>query len=176
MQMSYCTKCDTSKNSLEFYPSQRKDRGICKICWRDCPSQSKEGVKKYKDKNIDKVKLWKQRDYNKNRKQYLWSGARKRAIDNGLEFNITVDDIVFPNICPILSIPIIIDCGHGNNWNSPSIDRIDNTKGYTKDNIVIISHKANNLKNDASNEELIKIYEFYHKLLGEENVEIVPKV
>ena len=38
--------------------------------------------------------------------------------------------------------------------NSPSIDRIDSTKGYTPDNIQIISWKANRIKGYASVQEL----------------------
>jgi len=37
---------------------------------------------------------------------------------------------------------------------SPSIDRIDSDKGYTKDNIQIISWKANRLKAYATVEDL----------------------
>jgi len=48
------------------------------------------------------------------------------------------------------------------NWNnSPSIDRIDNSKGYIKNNIVVVSRRANVLKKDASIEELKKLAEFY---------------
>jgi hypothetical protein len=38
--------------------------------------------------------------------------------------------------------------------NSPSIDRIDSTKGYTPDNIQIISWKANRIKGYATLQEL----------------------
>jgi len=38
--------------------------------------------------------------------------------------------------------------------NSPSLDRIDPTKGYVKGNVWIISHKANTFKSYATHEEL----------------------
>ena len=38
--------------------------------------------------------------------------------------------------------------------NSPSLDRIDPTKGYVKGNVWIISHKANVFKSYATHEEL----------------------
>lgn len=45
--------------------------------------------------------------------------------------------------------------------NSPSLDRIDNEKGYTNDNIRIISWKANRLKGTAIYTEYKQLYEFY---------------
>lgn len=40
---------------------------------------------------------------------------------------------------------------------APSIDRINQDSGYTKDNIRVISWRANHIKNDATLEELEKI-------------------
>lgn len=47
---------------------------------------------------------------------------------------------------------------------SPQLDRIDNTKGYTKDNVVVVSKRANTIKNDATVQELCKVAEFYKNL------------
>lgn len=82
-------------------------------------------------------------------------GSKKRARDKGLEFNIEVTDIVIPNFCPYLGIEVSHETGHGKvRPGSPSLDRIDNSKGYTKDNIIVCSWRANFLKSDGSLEEM----------------------
>jgi hypothetical protein len=59
-----------------------------------------------------------------------------------------------------LGFPIFI--GHGTPCdNSQSIDRLDPDGGYTKDNILVVSQKANRIKSDASVEDLRKVYQFY---------------
>ena len=77
---------------------------------------------------------------------------RNRAQHKGLPFNITREDLVIPDVCPILKIPLIRGIGKATP-NSPSVDRIDNTKGYLKGNVRIISFKANRAKGDMSLED-----------------------
>ena len=86
-------------------------------------------------------------------KKNMIAQAKRRAINKGLEFSITEDDIIIPDICPILEVPIIIGT-KGNYEYSPSLDRIDNTLGYIKGNVQVISKKANSMKNSASYKEL----------------------
>jgi len=68
--------------------------------------------------------------------------------------------------CPVFGIKFVF--GKGNNWsdkqNSMSIDRIDNNKGYHKDNVVVVSFKANTMKSTATLKELYQVADFYHKL------------
>lgn len=90
-----------------------------------------------------------------NPEKALWKGARTRAQKSGREFNLSIDDIVVPALCPVLGIPLIVGVGRpGASDNSPTLDRIDNSKGYVRGNVEVMSWRANRLKNDASIEEL----------------------
>lgn len=85
--------------------------------------------------------------------------AKQRAIASGMMFDIEVEDIVIPEVCPVLGLPLKINNhsygkGHGPNNYSPSLDRIDNTKGYVKGNVQVISQLANKMKSDATIEQL----------------------
>jgi hypothetical protein len=83
--------------------------------------------------------------------------AKQRCKETGREFNLLVSDIVIPDVCPILGIKLNMNSGKSGAYrNSPSLDRIDNSKGYTKDNIQVVSQLANAMKCHASNEELHK--------------------
>lgn len=89
--------------------------------------------------------------------------AKYRAKKKGLEFNLTLDDILpIPEYCPILGVKLERAFGKDlnifTNITSPSLDRIGNTKGYTKDNVCVISMRANYMKRDMSFEEIEKLY------------------
>lgn len=90
--------------------------------------------------------------------KYLWTVAKHRAKEKQIDFNITLDDIIIPEKCPVLGIEIKRAHGHNTHKpNSPSIDRINNLLGYVKGNVRVISLKANYLKSNATLEELEKI-------------------
>jgi hypothetical protein len=72
-----------------------------------------------------------------------------------MEFTIERSDVVIPEVCPVMGIPITpLERGRMNPG-SPSLDRIDNSKGYTPDNVWVISWQANRMKSDASPEDLV---------------------
>ena len=76
---------------------------------------------------------------------------------------LEVEDIVIPLRCPILDIEIIRNKKEDLKDNSPSLDRIDNAKGYVKGNIMVVSNKANTMKSNASPEQLIKFAQWILK-------------
>ena len=95
----------------------------------------------------------------------MLADARKRAKKKNLEFNLVIEDLTIPDFCPILEIPLFVAGGKRTD-NSPSLDRIDNSKGYTKDNVFVISFRANALKNDATLDELKAIVKYMEEHLG----------
>jgi hypothetical protein len=92
--------------------------------------------------------------------KYILTRTRFRAKKHKLDFTIDETDINIPDTCPVLGIPIYtindLHLKRGPKFNSLSIDRIDNSKGYIKGNIRIMSHKANVMKNSATPEELLQ--------------------
>ena len=136
--------------------------------WRvNNPEKMKGYYQKYYIKNKDKFKtrLYKWRE--DNHEKSILSRARQRAKKKELEFNLEAADIVIPLKCPILDIEIVRNKKGSLKTNSPSLDRIDNTKGYIKSNVMVISNKANTMKNDASPNELIKFAKWILKTYGE---------
>src|SRR5579859_840043 len=103
--------------------------------------------------------------------------AKRRAIQKGLEFTLSENDlgIVIPSRCPLLDIPIFRSKG-GFSPNSPSLDRIDSAKGYIPGNVWVISNRANLIKRDATAEELNLLVTNFNRLLRERLSEKTPRV
>lgn len=72
---------------------------------------------------------------------------------NGTPFDITIDDIVIPDVCPLLGIELKAGLSR-NSAQSPSIDKIVPNLGYVRGNVWIVSYRANKIKTDASLDEL----------------------
>lgn len=125
-----------------------------------------ERARVYRDQNKEKIKehlkIWHENNkvqliqdgMKRNKERRMWQSAKERANKYNLPFTIEVGDIIIPTHCPILGIPLYSGPGRVH-ANSPSIDRITPSLGYTKDNIWVISHKANLMKTNATKEELI---------------------
>lgn len=82
--------------------------------------------------------------------------AKSRAKSKSIDFDLTVADIILPLRCPVFDVEF--QYGH-TDW-TYSIDRIDPKLGYVRGNTQIISNKANRLKNNASLEDIGKLYKW----------------
>lgn len=132
--MKKCLKCGEEK-SLSDYRTSRGRNGKNYLL-NKCKSCS-----------------YKLQNENKSRAKVIIDNARRRAKKKGLEFNLKVSEIELPTHCPVFGFEL--DYTHSkSHFNSPSLDRTDNSVGYTKENSRIISQKANQIKNNSSVEEL----------------------
>lgn len=136
--------------SLHFYirDNSKKSgfREQCKIC---ISNKNRERYKNRSQENVNKRqtkdKTWRQR----NPEKCLWRDAKRRAINKLIPFTIVQSDIIIPKMCPVLNIELF----HGEKTicdNSPTLDRIIPEQGYVPGNIVVLSNKANRLKNDGT--------------------------
>lgn len=113
-----------------------------------------EKVREYRDANRDEIQEKGRKYYRRNIKNRILNAARTRAKKAGMVFDITLDDIILPKYCPLLGVELKINESRtGNKDNSFSLDRIDSKKGYEKNNVWIISHKANTMKSSSTIEE-----------------------
>lgn len=126
---SWCKECiNTSRNTEE-------NKAKCRNYYN---SRGRELSRIAKEHNIQK---------------YLYTSAKARARQRGETFTIDIEDIVVPEVCPILGIPLKYNRGMKGD-DSYSLDRIDSSRGYVKGNIWVISLRANRIKNDSTVEGL----------------------
>lgn len=130
-----CETCKVPKvaNTWNFAPDNLK---VCKDCRRVYD-------KEYRRQHI---------------KKFMFLAAQKRAKESNLDFNLSLEDLpdIFPEYCPVLGIQMEVASDLRSD-NSFSLDRIDNSKGYVKGNVDIISWKANRIKSNATPSDLRKI-------------------
>lgn len=146
-------ECCTCKNMLplnKFNKNPSHGDGYNNVC-RDCAKS------KWKETVDDK------------RVMYLLQRLKSKSKQIGVPFNLDPGDITVPDTCPVLGIPLRFGKqGDEPGWrdNSPSVDRIIPSVGYVKGNVIVISYRANRIKNDATIEELDKVATFF-KSVGE---------
>ncbi len=145
-----CPKCKI--NERKQYANNNKYHSYCPSCKLEYDRQNK---------NIQSVSKSNWRNKNKSWAKLCYTKSRAKKL--GLDFNLELEDFNIPDVCPILGIPLYWGSGKLG-ANSPSIDRIDNKLGYVKGNVIIVSNKANTIKNNATYEELQQVATFYKNL------------
>jgi hypothetical protein len=130
---------------------------------RVTPAQAAK--KRYREANRDKVReaerLRQSAKRGRDPVYQLYYGAKSRANKSELEFDIELSDITIPERCPILDVLLFGNhLGKRPNINSPSLDRVDNDKGYVKGNVRVISYVANRYKSNLSKDSIDRLYRY----------------
>jgi len=181
-------QCDACKNATakneaarlryENDPEYREHKNeIARKCRAANKERAKEWARKYRENNRDAVnatsRAWYGAKPDGERQEYasskyykdivrsMYQNAKGRAKKQEIPFTIAQDDIVIPEMCPVLGIRLIWGIGRGRmSDTSPSLDKIVPELGYVPGNIRVISWKANRLKSDATLAELEAVCEY----------------
>ena len=165
-----CTNCRISKNTKEYFRDSRARDGRCSCC-KACQREKK--LDYYKN-NKDKILAQQNNYYYQNRdkiseqtKEYrikrkhespealFIHRAKQRAKKKNVPFSISTEDIYIPEFCPILGLRLESQEKSGGSQCSPSLDRLVPELGYVKGNVWVISKLANNMKLNATPEQLL---------------------
>lgn len=124
-----------------------------------CLATARESGRKWRKENREAYNAIRRRHRLRHPAWALWSKAKERARRLGLPFNIIVEDVVIPVVCPVLDIPLV--------WGSPTqvdasptLDRINSSLGYVRGNVKVISWRANKLKSNATVDELARLWAY----------------
>jgi hypothetical protein len=179
MHKKICSKCSIEKTEEDFY-FYNKNKGLKRAECKTCHDLKKKiWTKENEDSLREKRKIYRakkevlerrnihSKEWNKkNLESVLCTHARKRAKELNIPCTISKEDVVIPETCPALGIPLFYGDGKMTD-NSPSLDRLEPSIGYVKGNVEVISVKANRIKNNASLEEIEKVFKW---LKGKQNV------
>jgi hypothetical protein len=78
--------------------------------------------------------------------------SRARGIPLALDWRYV--ESLWPDACPYLGIPLVAGT-HKLSRSSPTMDRVDPSRGYVEGNVEIVSFQANSMKNDATEDQLV---------------------
>lgn len=166
--MKRCTGCGNEKPESAFYENKGVPVNPCRSCSiarnKVYASERKADTarnaraayaKRMADPTVAAKKKAQSRAYRtsvtgtaRERARRLVNAAKQRSRKFGREFDLTVDDItarIEAGRCEATSLyfDLSADQGARAGARSPSIDRIDNSKGYTADNVQVVCWQFN---------------------------------
>ena len=149
--MKVCTKCKLELPEGNFgVNNQNKSKlnARCRTCNNETAriNRASGKVKRTPESRIERHR--REPRYN------MLQNAKNRAKRDDVPFDLVLEDIEIPSVCPVLGIKIYVGTS-GCKANSPSLDKFIPELGYVRGNVHIISNRANFLKKDATTEEIL---------------------
>lgn len=168
--MKRCYGCQIEKEASEFHENSAKADGLrdeCKVCRRKHYDANRDKIlhynKSWNNENRDRIAF-----HNRNRKasingraKQLWHGARLRALENNLEFDLCEARIKVALIigkCERTGIDFSFNepsKGMKNHPFAPSIDKVDPFGGYTYGNTKVVCWAYNVGKQQMSHDDFV---------------------
>lgn len=117
-----------------------------------------EMITRHHETNVTKSRMA-YRDNCEARILQLFREIRSRSKNKkGIEFDLDWDDFrarILAGHCEVSGLPFDLDVV-GTPW-APSVDRIDNSKGYTKDNVQFVCRMFNHMKGSATMDDVFRL-------------------
>ena len=177
-ELNKTSKIQSRENAIangdRYYLAKCKNCSIQKLHdTKEWATQYMECLREYKKKKAKKYyrpKPRKKETYNTVENLLLIS-AKERAVKKGIEFSIGYEDIAIPKRCPVLGIKIdrfsdYVTQSNLSRASSPSLDRLNNSKGYIKGNVLVMSYRANVLKGQGTYKQHKQIAKWMRNFLN----------
>lgn len=179
--MVHCTGCDQDLPETAFAKDKHRATGLRYRC-RECSArefkswQQTSGYRLRLERGKQARERLKALDPKRRWADMALANARKRAKQAGLACTINKQWLLAncPDVCPLLGEPLNY-ANTKTRGDSPSIDRIDSSKGYTEDNCWVISSLANRMKNDATLEQIEALAANLRKRLDTNGLKLVKE-
>ena len=155
-----CKYCKQSKPINQFIKVLSWRRKCCKNCYQlpfleQQRKKDEEAIQK-REKYCEKYEKY---ERERHPQWSLFRNAKGRSKRYNLPFTLKIEDIVIPEFCPVLGIKLRKASGKMDDF-SPTLDRLNPKLGYTKENICVMSNRANRMKSNGSIEEHEKVAKF----------------
>jgi hypothetical protein len=160
-QLKCCRKCGIEKPLTEFHKDKHKKFGVSGVC-KPCICAIKH---EYYLKNESTIR----KNVSVYRKSYIPKHNREidsrlknlctKAKNRNKEFSLVNADLldvfeVQQGLCAYTKLPLVATA---NQFNTISLDRIDSSKGYHKDNIQLVCAAINKMKQEYTEQMFISL-------------------
>ena len=159
--MKVCFRCKQEKSYEFFFKHHQTSDGFHSWCKSCCT----EGNNKSRAKQNSTIE---------GRAKIFLQNARKSAAKRNQEFLLSVEDIVNfwkqqDEICAYSGRKMTLDAGK---LETVSIERIDSSIGYTKDNTILVCQAINRMKSDFKYDDFYELCKDVATFLGDENLSL----
>ena len=190
METKKCSSCQVTLSLDKFYKDSSRRDGLTNKCKRCSYARSVKYVEKnpeiikaekqrYYARNAEKLRKY----YSDNRERILatakesrtgkegyirtmLNSAKARAKRKGWDFDLELNALlgIAGDCCPVDGLPFDwdrqLEIDNALPLTVPSLDRIDSSRGYTKDNVMIIGDKWNRWKSNMGLDDLEQLIQY----------------
>ena len=171
-----CSKCGVEKPIIDFYKHEKRNGrkpGLFSAC-KKCSNQAvKESTKKNPEIGI-KARAWAAQDYRRNKRRYWASSTIRNHGLRGFVVEVKKEELTKK----ALGTDECFLCGAGLRWNredgeptmcneTPTLDRMDNEKTITINNVEIVCLLCNSTKRNRTFKEFVDYCKMISDKFGE---------